>query len=77
MDQDSFATAYAELKGKIRWALQTSLVGNFSYSDGMNWAGHYAADAMEQWKIMNETPDYRPYATKNGSAGGSKKTTVD
>jgi len=62
MDADRYAALYAEVKGKIRWALQTGLPMSISYSDAMDWASTYASDALEQWKLMDEKPNYRPYS---------------
>lgn len=77
MDSDQYAATYAELKGKIRWALQTSLRSNYSYSQAMDWAGHYAVDALEQWRIMEETPDYRPYSDGRHGGGSNGKVLTD
>lgn len=64
MNSDQYAAAYAEIKNKIRWALQTTFHANYSFSDAMDWAAQYATDALDQWKLMEETPDYRPYTSR-------------
>jgi len=45
----------AELTGKIRWAIATTVgenqVCNLSYQDGKNWAAMYASDVTEGLKL--------------------------
>lgn len=64
MIPDDYAALYAEVKGKIAWALRSSLPFNLSYPNSMDWSAHYASDVMERYKEIDESPDYRPY-TRN------------
>jgi len=68
LDRDDHAALYAELKNKMRWALASSLPTRFRipFPRAMDWAGHYASDAVEQLKIMDEAPGWFPYFSKNG-----------
>jgi len=64
LTSDDYAALYAEIKGKIAWALRSSLPFSLSYPHSMDWSAHYASDALEQYKAVDEHPDYRPY-TRN------------
>jgi len=61
----------AELTGKIRWAIATTVgenqVCNLSYQDGKNWAAMYASDVTEGLKLKEAKPDYSPWLTSTGS----------
>ncbi len=61
MNPDDYAALYAEVKGKIRWALQSSLPVSISYSEAMDWAAHYASDVLERYKDILDKPNLRPY----------------
>ncbi len=63
MTPDHYAAIYAEVKGKVRWAIQTSLPFTLSYSEAMDWAAHYATDVLERMQEMEAKPDFRPYQT--------------
>ena len=40
MESDDYAALYAEIKGKIAWALRSSLPFNLSYPHSMDWSAH-------------------------------------
>jgi hypothetical protein len=64
LETEDYSAIYAEIKGKISWALRSSCPFSLSYPNSMDWAAHYATDALEQLKQIGEHPDYAPY-TRN------------
>tara|TARA_Y100000310_G_scaffold320124_1_gene376211 strand:- start:556 stop:756 length:201 start_codon:yes stop_codon:yes gene_type:complete len=59
----------AELQGKIRWAIATTVgenqVCNLPYQDGKDWGGKHANHIVEDLKAMIEKPGYKPWLTSS------------